>query len=363
MSSNEEGFGAFDDVIIKSKRDGKWRMDVIQVKHKKNNTIKSNKLNTKNSDYNLCKYEKSYQEIKTTIGKSTKFAGELCLENVTFHLCTNSKLNISEREKFYLEPPNNLLVSVKKSPVDVDCHFVNTTNNPFNIIHIEDAEQDNETVQHFAEFFKAFRFYDGQANNDQMDKKILKIVSDHFGSARNFKLSSFLTFTECYFKGEGMLDVLNKKTAAMKVLEILLRPYVLFPNVENDNDIMHLENWYLFDFPFDVIVFDKNAVSKRDVCAWLNMKIRCKYNISPEIPAWSDHFVKPLRQAFPHRQKMVNNITDEDILFQLWNKDIVPLIVKTSGEAHQIFEKAVNKFANYKFKYFSFSDLQTESNI
>ncbi|KAJ9588752.1 hypothetical protein L9F63_017956 [Diploptera punctata] len=126
LATNIKGCGSFDDVVLQfSKHDNKKKSFFIQMKSKAKITVGFSSLTSmsKNADFSLLKYFKSYLEIKENFENEsvTPFDGKF--EDILLVLYTNSDvteelknmLNDETRENDMLQDASNILLTNKEN--------------------------------------------------------------------------------------------------------------------------------------------------------------------------------------------------------------------------------------------------------
>ncbi|XP_063903837.1 uncharacterized protein LOC135123266 [Zophobas morio] len=154
ISSNDEDFGAFDDLVVKlaSDKENDIRVKAVQLKHTERKVLSLENLLTVKGDFSIKKYYKSYTEIKKQIDELILF--------------TNRPFNPPDNATFQLEG-EGFYVKLIKREVNSDISE--------NISHVYQFEivDDESTVENFKkyqEFFHKFFLYTDQENCDTLKK-------------------------------------------------------------------------------------------------------------------------------------------------------------------------------------------------
>ncbi|XP_063903853.1 uncharacterized protein LOC135123273 [Zophobas morio] len=154
ISSNDDDFGAFDDLVVKlaSDKENDIQVKAVQLKHTERKVLSLENLRAVKGDFSIKKYYKSYTEIEKQIDELILF--------------TNRPFNPPDNATFQLEG-EGFYVKLTKREVSSDISE--------NVSHVYQFEivDDQTTVENFQkyqEFFRKFFLYTDQENCDTLEK-------------------------------------------------------------------------------------------------------------------------------------------------------------------------------------------------
>ncbi|XP_063904564.1 uncharacterized protein LOC135123654 [Zophobas morio] len=153
LSSNDEQFGAFDDLVVKLESNKGIDVIAMQLKHSERKILSTEHLKSKKGDFSISKYFKCYQEIGSTTDEFILFTNRPfnCNDNVKFQL---------EEEAFYIQPieaKGSLEVSEKANRVY-----------QFHVVEDPSTTGNLPKIQEYKAFFEKFYLYTDQENFDSM---------------------------------------------------------------------------------------------------------------------------------------------------------------------------------------------------
>ncbi|XP_063922943.1 uncharacterized protein LOC135137260 [Zophobas morio] len=224
ISSNDENFGAFDDVVLEYQTDNNSEEKyALQLKHVRGKTLTLKALTEDSGNYSIKKYFKSYQQFKKNAG-GYKLA---ILTNAKFEAQGGTPLEFfDENEKILVKAvkceANPFINMSQKSDqcykfqIEKDCNFAK--------------------LAQYDEFFQAFFLYPNQENVDQVKINVLTRFEDNFCS--NISIGEkYLQFVAEWSIREGMKEKLDRdmmrKVIGMQVLLPYIQPLVFTSVNEN----------------------------------------------------------------------------------------------------------------------------------
>ncbi|XP_063926709.1 uncharacterized protein LOC135140199 [Zophobas morio] len=206
LSSNDDKFGIFDDVVVEVQyiNQKETHLYAVQLKQSKNKVLRSRDFTAPKGNFSFVEYLKDYNEnLKTTYNSINVVLFTNCNAQISDNLSVDFK-----KQEFVVtvsETPQNDLLS---SCAQGSCYTFATEN-----------EQND--------FFQHFYLYTGQADADQMEKETFKMFSKEFsGDKAAFQI--FLRFITEWSKLEGNKHKLDKKwmqeMIALSLLSAVVKP-------------------------------------------------------------------------------------------------------------------------------------------
>ncbi|KAJ3647160.1 hypothetical protein Zmor_024694 [Zophobas morio] len=226
VSSNQDLFDAFDDIVIKteSNEEKKARIKVLQLKHTEKKTLSTENLRSKSGDFSLSRYFESFKKIKEQADEFILFT------NRPFKCKDKSKFRL-KAERFYVE-----LVKAKPSSelsVKEDCVF------QFQIVEDPSIKENDPKVQEYKEFFSKFYLYTGQERLKELKNTTAeKFASTYSSSDETF--DTFLRTISAWSIQDGKKEKLNKTWIKRLIALLLLSPHVEPLSFDSVNDKMKI---------------------------------------------------------------------------------------------------------------------------
>ncbi|XP_063925293.1 uncharacterized protein LOC135139118 isoform X2 [Zophobas morio] len=325
ISSNDENFGDFDDVVIEIETDSGTKIKALQLKHSNDKRqLNTNQLAGKQGDFSLIKYFKSAQKLQGQVQE--------------YILFTPKTLTTSEETKFKLAGEEFYLKAIKKT-VSVDNFDISRISENINYYHtfqiVEDewTTKNPEKIQQYRTFFESFRLYTNQERFEALTKSTMNRFTDMFGSSEKTFKEYVDVISEWSLK-DGKKEKLSKRmmqrAMVLRLLSSQIEPFV-FGSVTNKMEILREAI-----FSFDITLLEKegsNAVKKLwgDLDKNVNLeelnKVRSLYSLSL-------NYISSVKNL------------DANLLTQLlWLMEKCPLIVKE----HDNIEKAIKLCPDAKF--------------
>ncbi|KAJ3646955.1 hypothetical protein Zmor_024511 [Zophobas morio] len=240
ISSNDNAYGTFDDLVIKIETNNGSVVKAIQLKHSERKTLSTENLKAKKGDFSLTKYFKSYQEL----GRSAD----------EFILFTNRPFNCIDKEKFQLEDEGFYIKLVKaedtlKMSGKENCVY------QFQLVDLPNVQNPSK-IQEYNTFFDKFYLYADQENFDKLRNTTVNTFATTYSSSAEIFDKFFKIISEWNVQ-EGTKKKLNKKwiqrVIALQLVSSQIEP-LSFGAV---NDKMKLFREAIFCF--DVSLFDQKS--------------------------------------------------------------------------------------------------------
>ncbi|XP_063904174.1 uncharacterized protein LOC135123451 [Zophobas morio] len=326
ISSNEEGFGAFDDIVIKTESDTGNTIKVVQLKHSENKILSTKNLETKTGYFSISKYFKAFQEIK-------KDASELILfTNRPFKCDDNTTIQLEE-EEFYVK-----LVKVKSASElsEIDCAY------QFKIVEEDWNVEMRLKIREYERFFSKFYLYTDQKKVESLKKSVAEKFKATYCSDEEI-FEKFLKRLSEWNIQDGNKEKLNKKWMERVIALLLLSAHLELVcsgsvNVNSVNDKIKIFREAVSFF--DITLFETGSYEKL-VPVWDD--IRKEENLDfTELNKLRKRYFPTVRYI---DKKNIDKI-DPRIFIQLfWLTDKCPLIIRQ----HKNVEKAIGLCPDKKF--------------
>jgi ankyrin repeat protein len=342
VSSNDENFGAFDDVVFETESlRGSRQIQAVQLKHaNKDKILTKSALEGERGDFSIAKY---YEEFK-----KLDCGGD---PSVQFVLLTNRRFDLREGESIKLKHED---VEVKMFKVQPD-PLVNTSTKGFCYKFVV------EKAQH-REFFDNFVLYTDQMNIDKIKKNISTRFETMF-TCDKISFKDFMEFINEWSIREGKKPKLDTILTKRVITLCLLSPFIV-PFMFDQDGTVDANSKLLREaiFHFNVTVFNS------DSCDRLK---RIYSDAIDEIDNNNDEIRKIgiKYQIVPTYSSVVDDLTDLEKTKLLWLIGKFPLIVSASPRVY----KAIHLCQNRKYiilgnedlacNFQNLSDLDAESEI
>ncbi|XP_063903843.1 uncharacterized protein LOC135123267 [Zophobas morio] len=223
ISSNDDDFGAFDDLVIKlaSDKENDIQVKAVQLKHTERKVLSLENLRTVKGDFSIQKYYKSYTEIEEEIDELILFTNRSFdpPENATFQL---------EGEGFY----------VKLTKREVSSDISENVSHVYQF-EIVDDQSTVENIQKYQEFFRKFFLYTDQENCDTLEK----ITANKFKTTYCSDDETFGRFLKTVAKWnvqDGKKEKIDNKWAQLVLSLHLLSSHTEFLSFGPVNDKMKI---------------------------------------------------------------------------------------------------------------------------
>ncbi|XP_063904034.1 uncharacterized protein LOC135123369 isoform X2 [Zophobas morio] len=326
VSSNEEGFGAFDDIVIKTESDKGNEIKAVQLKHTENRILSTKNLMSKTGDFSIGKYFKTFQEIKKDANEFILYTNRpfKCDDNTTFQL---------EEEEFSI-----ILVKVKAASevAEIDSAY------QFKIIEEDWNVEMLLKIREYQRFFSKFYLY-----TDQKKVEILKnSVAENFKTtyySDQEKFEKFFRRLSEWNIQEGNKEKLNKRWIKRVIALLLLSSHIeplssgsVIVNSGNDKVKIFRETVSLFD----ITLLKKESYEKLNP-VWNDTKKENNFDFTELNKVRKMYF--PAIKYIDH--KNIDKIDPRIFIQLLWLTDKCPLIIRQ----HENVEKAIQLCPDKKF--------------
>ncbi|XP_063923762.1 uncharacterized protein LOC135137913 isoform X2 [Zophobas morio] len=325
ISSNDENFGDFDDVVIEIETNRGTKTKALQLKHsneKKQLYIKQ--LAGKKGDFSLIKYFKSAQEVQDEVQE--------------FILFTTNTFETSEDTKFRLEGEEFDLKPIKKTVSEDDFDILRISENinyyhTFQIVEDEWTKQNPEKIQQYQTFFESFRLYTNQERFEALTKSTMHRFNEMFCSSEETFKKYVDVISEWSIK-EGEKEKLNKRmmqrAIALRLLSSQIEPLV-FGSVTDEMKTLREA----------ICLFDITLLEKEGSNAIKNLWGDLDKKVDPKE-------LNKIRLLYSLSFDYISSVEnlDANLLTQLlWLMEKCPLIVKERDN----IEKAIKLCPDAKF--------------
>ncbi|XP_063904035.1 uncharacterized protein LOC135123370 [Zophobas morio] len=326
VSSNEEGFGAFDDIVIKTESDNGNEIRAVQLKHTENRILSTKNLTSKTGDFSIGKYFKTFQEIK-------KDADEFILfTNRTFKCDDNTKIQL-EGEEFYIK---SVKVNTASKLSEIDCAY------QFKIIEEDWDVEMLPKIRQYQKFFSKFYLYTDQKKVGSLKNSIAKKFKSTYHVDEEI-FEKFLKRIIDWNMQEGNKEKLNREWVE-RVIALLLLSSHIEPlssgsvNVNSVNDKMKIFREAVS--LFDITLLEKESYEKLKP-VWDDIGKEKNFDFTE---------LNKVRQRYLPAVSYIDNKNidkmDPRIFIQLlWLTDKCPLIIRQ----HENVEKAIQLCPGKKF--------------
>ncbi|XP_063904003.1 uncharacterized protein LOC135123361 isoform X2 [Zophobas morio] len=326
VSSNEEGFGAFDDIVIKTESDKGNEIKAVQLKHTENRILSTKNLMSKTGDFSIGKYFKTFQEIK-------KDASE-------FILYTNRPFTYDDNTTFQLVEEEFSIITVKVKAAselaEIDSAY------QFKIIEEDWNVEMLLKIREYQKFFSKFYLYTDQKKVESLKKSVTENFKTTYYSDEEI-FEKFLKRLSEWNIQDGNKEKLNKKWME-RVIALLLLSSHIEPlssgsvNVNSGNDKVKIfQEAVSF---FDITLLEKESYEKLKP-VWDDIRKEKNFDFT--------ELNKIRKRYFPAVSYIVNKNIDKidpRIFIQLlWLTDKCPLIIRQ----HENVEKAIQLCPDKKF--------------
>ncbi|XP_008191884.3 uncharacterized protein LOC100142051 [Tribolium castaneum] len=202
LSSNNEEFGAFDDVVLKLDT---GEIYALQLKHSDNNdkaVCEIDLTGGKNFKprFDLKKYYESYKNIKVPC---------------KVILFTNRTCDISDQEFPLNQNTTIKCLKCSTNPISLLNHSENGTWHTFEVVRTSPKQRDD-----YQAFFNNFYLFCGQANVEELRAKIIARFQETISCSKSL-CDQFLQFVSSWSFREGEKEMLDK-TTMQRVLVLFL---------------------------------------------------------------------------------------------------------------------------------------------
>ncbi|XP_063904911.1 uncharacterized protein LOC135123980 isoform X2 [Zophobas morio] len=222
VSSNDENYGVFDDVVIHVKYVGKEAQTLaVQLKHSNEKKNKKNAINVADlsspnrKDFNMYKYRENYIETAKKIGHFKAI------------LLTTRSLNVNVKQLDIDKETVTVQAEMKQD--DFINKLLNTSAQSNNYSYV--CTPTNPS----SDFFKNFHLYTNQANVSALEAITLKLFQDSF-DAQESAFNEFKNVIIRWSMIEGPKNTLDK-TFVKHIALTVLSPYMKTMPLSDNNSV------------------------------------------------------------------------------------------------------------------------------
>ncbi|CAH0549884.1 unnamed protein product [Brassicogethes aeneus] len=312
IGSNIPGFGSLDDIVIEMDYDnGSQEVFVIQLKYKKEEGIKSIKINLNKyiQDYKIIKDR--YKDVKVT---------------VIIHTKANEQLI----------PQHNALV---KYDIDLNLKMFNTNRDGLlfkyntKLVNINDKSISSDLIQ---QFFDNCYLLANQCSVEDPEKML---GSEFDYCVGNLEIRDIYNYFEMIFSSRNEL-IYKEEISWMLKIKTLYR----FINLSSaDNEVIENENVILKT----LTLFNLAQVSKTSMCVVSNIIKRIIRDRFSEFNSLHENISEQILNQF-NLKKLTNiqngNLAYKDLILLLWMEGEVPLPLCNTEENKKIINFVLQKF-------------------
>ncbi|KAJ3616282.1 hypothetical protein Zmor_011950, partial [Zophobas morio] len=321
ISSNDDYYGAFDDVVIELHTGSKIETKAIQLKHSGRGNLYIQNLKTKNekANFSIQKYFQSFQKIHS---RAQEF---LLFTNLKF-VASETKFQL-DGEDFDIKP---LRLTIPEGGLKfsegVDYYY------KFEVVEGEWTRQNPMKFEAYKAFFGKFCLHTDQKNLDALKQSTLNEFVQAFSSNEDTFQKYVRVITEWNIQ-KGKKDKLNKGWMERAITLLLVGPQIepLYFGLVNDKmKILRQAISY-----FDITLVEENG-SKVVKELW------------GDFDTTNLHVVNKLRKKYCFPCEYIQDVKNLDglILAQLlWLMDQSPLILRENSSVH----KAIQLCRHHKF--------------
>ncbi|KAJ3652270.1 hypothetical protein Zmor_018249 [Zophobas morio] len=212
MSSEVEGFGCFDDMVIEIETDREIKTKALRLYHSNGKRQLTPQLQGNRGYFSLTEYFKSAQQVQGEVQE--------------FILFTTNTFETSEETKFKLEREGFYLQAIKKTVSEDDFGISRISGNinyyhTFQIVEDEWTKKNPEKIQQYRTFFERFRIYTNQENFSTLRiSTINRFIEMFCSNARTFK--EYVDIISEWDMKEGRKEKLSKKIIQRAIALCLL---------------------------------------------------------------------------------------------------------------------------------------------
>jgi ankyrin repeat protein len=341
MSTNNKDMGDFDDVVMEIElKNGEQHVFALQLKHIVR-PIAQVHLVTNNKKFSLKKYSKEFKKVKTNYDKSQSYSA--AFQNFHFILFSNSVLEKHEKigeDWTKLEP----IADGKKIDSDIlirkfdDCFEKKILNFGETDSGINYKIKRDKEGSPDEEFFNQFSFYTKQKTAKETESLISDTILNTFKNCKSSVVIKYLNYFSYWCRRDFGAFKITKQDVRTKLAELLLAPHIPEPNIEELQSLPEDKNLLLLEIflRFDMVVLEKpsdvvlNRIWSTFIQEFLNKSKEWNKPISGLYMGLVKDIVDLPISALSEN---FNEISLKKIYLILWQKDILPLILKVPKDA------------------------------
>ncbi|KAJ3646949.1 hypothetical protein Zmor_024505 [Zophobas morio] len=326
VSSNEDGFGAFDDIVIKTESVKGNEIKAVQLKHTESRILSTKNLMSKTGDFSIGKYFKTFQEINKDVDELILFTNRpfKCDDNTSFQL---------ENEEFSIIP---VKVKAASELAEIDCAY------QFKITEEDWNVEMLLKIRDYQKFFSKFYLYTDQKNVQSLRTSVAEKFKITYSADEKIAGKFLRGLCEWNFQG-GNKEKLNKKcmerVIALLLLSSYIQPLSSGPvNVNSVNDKVKIFREAVSFF--DITLLEEESYEKLK-SVWDDIRKKKNFDFTKLNKVRRRYFLAVSYIDNTNIDKM-----DPRIFIQLlWLTDMCPLII----HQHENVEKAIQLCPGKKF--------------
>ncbi|XP_063904478.1 uncharacterized protein LOC135123608 isoform X2 [Zophobas morio] len=305
LSSNDENFGAFDDVVIKVKSVTGSNVSALQLKHNDRGNLPIAKLKQEHGDFSIKKYFISAQSINCHVD--------------SYILYTNLKLNVKENTRFWLDGEDFQVGLSKFEPKDVIFQFSDKLSHCYkcHVVEVDYTYDYSPEILMYKNFFQKFYLFVNQDNSRTLEAKIAEKFKKLF-LANQTECDAYMKMISRWSQQQGEKLKLCKswvqRAIALTLLSSRIKPLSFGSSVNENMQILREAI-----SAFTVTVFENNTYHKiKDLWgdAMSQIKDTKELNKTREMYHLSQSYIKSLDNL---DLKLLNTL--------LWLNGKCPIIV------------------------------------
>ncbi|XP_063904472.1 uncharacterized protein LOC135123605 isoform X2 [Zophobas morio] len=316
LSSNDENFGDFDDIVIKITSAAGSNVSALQLKHNVEGNLHVAKLKQENGDFSLKKYFNSAQNINCHVDN--------------FILCTNLKFGVKEHTRFCLDGEDFQIGLSPFYPKDKIFQLSDTLNHCYRFHVVEDdcLYDYSPEILMYRQFFEKFYFFVNQDNSKILLTKIVEKFTKLF-LANQTECDVYLKMISRWSQQQGEKYKLCKNWVQHAIAHTLLSSRIkplCFGSSVNENMKILREAISAFT----VTVFENNTYHKIKYLwgdAMSQIKDTKELNKTREMYHLSHPYIETLDNL---DLKLLNTL--------LWLNSKCPIIVTEDAVAHKLIK-------------------------
>ncbi|XP_063904460.1 uncharacterized protein LOC135123599 [Zophobas morio] len=350
LSSNDDNFGDFDDIVIKITSTKSSNVSALQLKHNDRGTLSIKQLSQGKGDFSLKKYCTSVQSINSHVD--------------SFILYTNLKFSVEGDTRFRIDGEDFQIGLSPFQPKDKILQISDELNHcyKFHVVENDCTYDYSPEIVMYKHFFEKFYLFVNQDNLKTLETKIVEKFKKLF-LANQTECDAFLKMISRWSQQQGEKHKLCKnwmrRAIALTLLSSRIKPLSFGSSVSKNMKILRKAI-----SAFTVTVFENNSYHKiKDL--WGDAVTRVK----------DTKELNKTREMYHLSPFYIKSIDDVDLKLLstlLWLNDTCPIIVTEDAIIHKVIalcpdakfivlgDDVNEKFTNYECSVFrNLSDLKT----
>ncbi|XP_063904463.1 uncharacterized protein LOC135123601 [Zophobas morio] len=316
LSSNDENFGAFDDIVVKITSATGSNVSALQLKHNDRGNLHIAKLKQENGDFSVKKYFNSAQSINCHVDN--------------FILYTNLKFGVKDNTRFWLDGEDFQIGLSPFQPKDKIFQISDTLNHcyRFHVVEDECTYDYSPEILMYKHFFEKFYLFVNQDNSKILETKIAEKFTKVF-LANQTECDAFLKMISRWSQQKGEKHKLCKswvqRAIALTLLSSRIKPLSFGSGIDENMKILREAI-----STFTITVFENNTYHKiKDLWgdAMSQIKDTKELNKTREMYHLSQTYIKTLDNI---DLKLLNTL--------LWLNGKCPIIVTEDAVVHKLIK-------------------------